>query len=80
MAKTSVKLPIAIRELSDFNESINLLVYGDSGVGKTVLCGGAPSALFLSTETGTISAKRQGSKAKVWRMVNWKTLEENRAC
>lgn len=76
MARAKVERPTAIRDLADFNESINLLIYGDSGVGKTVLCGGAPNAIFLSTETGTISAKRQGSKAKVWRMKNWADLEE----
>ena len=67
--------PTAIRDLEAFNESINLLIYGDSGVGKTVLGGTAPKALFLSTETGTISAKRQNSKAKVWRIKTWEDLE-----
>lgn len=68
--------PTAIRDLEAFNESINILVYGDSGVGKTVLAGTAPKSLFLSTETGTISAKRQKSKSKVWRIKSWKDLEE----
>ena len=71
-----VTRPTAIRELEAFNESINILVYGDSGVGKTVLAGTAPNSLFLSTETGTISAKRQKSKSKVWRIKSWKDLEE----
>lgn len=70
------KRPVAIRELADFNESINVLIYGDSGVGKTVLGGTAPDTLFLSTEQGTISAKRQGSSAKVWRIMTWEDLEE----
>ena len=73
MAK--VALPTVIRELSDFNESTNILVYGDSGAGKTVLGGTCPDALFLSTEQGTISAKRQGSKARVWRIEKWEDLE-----
>lgn len=68
--------PTAIRDLEAFNESINILVYGDSGVGKTVLAGTAPKSLFLSTETGTISAKRQKSKSKVWRIKSWQDLEE----
>lgn len=74
MAKSA--RPVAIRELEEFNESTNILVYGDSGVGKTVLGGTAPSALFLSTEQGTISAKRQGSDAKVWRAMQWTDIEE----
>lgn len=72
----AAKRPVAIRDLSGFNESVNILVYGDSGTGKTVLGGTAPNALFLSTEQGTISAKRQGSKAKVWRIMKWEDLEE----
>jgi phage nucleotide-binding protein len=68
--------PAAIRDLADFEESLNILIYGDSGVGKTVLAGTAPDALFLSTEKGTVSAKRQGSKAKVWRIKEWSDLEE----
>lgn len=66
---------ITIEDLQDFNESINLLVYGDSGVGKTPLVGTAPDAVFLSTEKGTISAKRFGSKAKLMRATTWERVE-----
>ena len=67
--------PAAITSLEDFDESINLLIYGDSGIGKTVLSGTAPGkSLFISTETGTISAKRQGSKAEIWRCPAWDDL------
>jgi hypothetical protein len=61
-------------DLSEFDESINWCVYGDSGVGKTVLGGTLPNAMFLSTEPGTISAKRQGSTAKVRQIKNWEQL------
>jgi phage nucleotide-binding protein len=76
--------PRAIQALSDYTESLNVLIYADSGAGKTVLCGTAPRALFLATEPGTISAKKQGSKAEVWPidshaelMKAHKWLEEN---
>lgn len=71
-----VAYPKEIKPLSAFDESINMLVYADSGVGKSVLAGTAPNALFLATETGTISAKRQGSKAKVWRINTWDDLDK----
>lgn len=66
---------IVVEDLADFNESINFLVYGDSGTGKTPFCGMAPNAVFLSTEKGTISAKRFGSKAKLIRATSWEKLE-----
>lgn len=69
------KPKIVPEDLSDFNESLNILIYGDSGVGKTPLAGGAPKACFISTEKGTISAKRFGSKAKLIRATTWELLE-----
>ena len=68
----------AIISLEDFTESINMLLYGDSGVGKTVLAGSCPNALFLSFEPGTISAKRQGSTAKLWPIKSWSDLVDAR--
>jgi hypothetical protein len=58
-------------DLEEFGESYNLLVYGDSGVGKTVLGGTAPNALIASAEPGAKAAKRQGSKAKLRRIDTW---------
>jgi hypothetical protein len=68
-------LHAAIVELEEFTESINMLVYGDSGVGKTVLAGTAPRCLILRAENGAISAKRQGSTAKVWKVESWADFE-----
>lgn len=48
----------AIRELDGDCESKNMLVYGDSGCGKTVLAGTAPNSLILACEPGYISAAR----------------------
>jgi hypothetical protein len=39
-----------------------------------VIGGKLPNALFIATENGTISAKRQGSKAKAWPIHHWNDL------
>jgi len=69
-------LPRAIIDLEDFNESVNIMIYGNSGVGKTVLAGTTPNALIIAAERGTISAKRVAqSGAKVWPCPNWAEFE-----
>ncbi|WNM67448.1 ASCE ATPase [Rhodococcus phage Apiary] len=60
----STALPDFIVGLEDYTESINMAVYADPGLGKTVLAGSART-LILATEHGTIAAARQGSKAKM---------------
>jgi hypothetical protein len=61
-----------IISLEDEDEKVNLLIYGRSGAGKTVFCGSADNVLFIAPEDdGTISAKRQGSKAKKWPVQSW---------
>lgn len=70
----AVRKPPSIIKLDEFDESINMLVYGDSGVGKTVFAGSAERVLFLGTENGTIAAKRQGSTAEVWPIKNWEDV------
>lgn len=47
-----------IRELDGDCETKNILIYGDSGCGKTVLAGTAPNSLILACEPGYISAAR----------------------
>jgi phage nucleotide-binding protein len=70
-------LPPEIIDLQDYTESINWLLYGHSGAGKTVIAGKLPGkVLILANEQGTISAKRQGSKAKVWTIRKWEDLAE----
>lgn len=71
----AAKVTITFEDLAEFDESKNILIVGDSGAGKTVLAGGAPDLLFLSTENGTVSAKRQGSKAKLARLKTWLEIE-----
>lgn len=68
-------LPPEIIDLQDYTESINWLLYGHSGSGKTVMCGKLPGrVLILAPEAGTIAAKRQGSRAKVWPIRKWEDL------
>jgi hypothetical protein len=53
-------------ELDGAAEFKNILVFGDSGVGKTVLAGSLPGRiLFLAGEPGYISAARQGASGMV---------------
>lgn len=53
-------------ELDGATEFYNVLVYGDSGAGKTVLAGTLPGrVLFLAGEPGYISAARMGAKGTV---------------
>lgn len=62
--------------LEELDESVNMLVYGMSGVGKTVFAGSGARVLFLAIESGTISAKRQGSKAHAISIKKWADLQE----
>jgi hypothetical protein len=65
------KIVVKPEALQDFDETINILIHGNSGVGKTTLAGGASNAVFLSTEKGVVSAKRTGSNAKLLRGFDW---------
>lgn len=67
-----MNLPDNIIGLQDEDEYVNLLVYGDSGVGKTVFGGSDDGVLFIAPEdNGTLSAKRFGSTAKKWKIESW---------
>lgn len=70
----SPQRPRAIVSLQDTNYQVrmNWLVYGQSGVGKTVLAGTAPDSLLFSMEPeGAVSAKARGSQAKELRITDW---------
>lgn len=71
----AAKKPPAIVALEDHEESHNWLIYGNSGVGKTVLAGTDDNSLILGAEKGTISAKRQGSRAELWPVNNWSDVQ-----
>lgn len=68
----TIDLPGNIISLQDEDEYVNLLIYADSGVGKTVLAGSDEDVLFIAPEdNGTLSAKRFGSTAKKWKITGW---------
>lgn len=71
----ATRMPPEIIDLEDYTESMNWLIYGRSGCGKTVMGGQLPGrVLIIANEKGTIAAKRQGSKAKVWKITIWEDL------
>lgn len=62
--------------LEDEADYVNLLVYGKSGVGKTVFAGSDDKVLFIAPEDkGTLSAKRMGSTARKWPITTWADIE-----
>lgn len=60
-----------IISMSEYEEVKNVLVYGDSGIGKTVISASAPRTLVLGVEQGLVSAKRAGSTADMWLIESW---------
>lgn len=74
----SIDLPGNIIGLQDEDEYVNLLIYGDSGVGKTVFAGSDEDVLFIAPEdNGTLSAKRFGSSALKWKVNGWGDIVES---
>lgn len=66
-----------IRPLQEDLIHVNIMVYADSGTGKTVFGGSDDRVLFIAPEdSGTISAKRHGSKADKWPVKSWNDLLE----
>lgn len=48
-------MPIKVTTTKQSADSVNLIVYGDSGVGKTTLCSTAPRPIVISAERGLLS-------------------------
>lgn len=66
-----------IRPLQEDQIYWNIMIYGESGIGKTVLAGSDDRVLFIAPEdSGTLSAKRHGSKADKWPVKSWNDLLE----
>lgn len=64
-----------VRKLADAEEYVNILIYADSGTGKTVLAGSDDSVLFAAPEDdGLLSARRMGSKADKYDINQWEDL------
>lgn len=56
---------------------VRMALVAKSGFGKTVFCGTAPNALFITTDPeGTISAQGFGSQAEEWKVKSWQEIEE----
>lgn len=70
--------PDAIKSMADVRAGINLLVYGDNGVGKTPLIGSSPDALILNADPpdSVLSAKISGSTADIWHIRDWHDADE----
>jgi len=70
-------IEINVEDIQSYNPSVNVLINGELGVGKTVLAGGLSAladarVVFCSTEEeGIVSAKRAGSTAKLIRAPSW---------
>ena len=68
-------LPDSIINLQDEDDFCNLLVYADSGVGKTVFgCSDDDVLVIAPEDNGTLSAKRFGSTAMKWKVSSWKDI------
>lgn len=72
---TRPKAIVPVTQVSD--RHIRMLVYGEPGVGKTVLAGTSPSGLILSADpTGTTSAAVRKSECDVWEINDHDDLTE----
>lgn len=78
MAKIVKELPFTV-ELPENSEHLNMIIYGDTGTGKTYLCGsaldfeGSSPTLFIDFEGGTKTL--HGRKIDVVRPKNWKEIQ-----
>lgn len=72
---------LQVRSVSEQPQTFNLLVYGDSGVGKTVLAGSASMVeemcpvLLLDVEGGTMSLKNTYPDVDVVRIESWRDMQ-----
>lgn len=86
-----VALPRAIINLDDFTESKNIMIYADTGAGKTMLTAGLPGkVLIITSENGTVVIKKwlakygpqvglgpnDAKRFKMWVVKKWDDLEE----
>ena len=68
-----------IISIKDVDDKVNLLVYGDSGVGKTQFAGSDDRVLFVAPEDnsdGLLSAVLAGSTADKWPIDRWDDLSD----
>lgn len=73
---------LTVRPVEDSIDYINLLVYGDPGVGKTVLAASASlvpemsPVLFIDVEGGMLSAASMGFEVDVVRVQTWRDMQK----
>lgn len=69
--------PSAIMPVADDNPHIKIMLYGEPGVGKTVLVGTSPRCLILTHDPDELaSAKNHGSTAQRWHVADYNDLTE----
>jgi len=71
-------MSIEIVPLDETAHFVKALIYGDSGVGKTVLAGTSPKPLIIDVEGGTLSLRQFGIKADVVRVKDFSAMREIR--
>ena len=64
---------VQIWRSSENTDQIKMLIYGASGVGKTVFASTAPEVLFLDADDGMMSVKNPVSR---WKITDWSDLKE----
>lgn len=57
-SKASTMLAFTTTDAAATLHGVKVLVYGDAGVGKTVLCSTAPTPIILSAEAGLLSLRK----------------------
>lgn len=76
MPTTGIELAPEIEDIENFHESMNFLIYGDSGHGKTTFCSQLPNVLLVASEQGAGSARRAGVKCKIWVVRSFAEMEK----
>lgn len=69
---TTFEVPNQIRNIRDIKDYINMCIFAENGVGKTILGAQLPKPLFFGCELGTLSAKQQGLDADIWPTIEFK--------
>lgn len=82
-------MPRAIMDLDDFKESHNIMIYGDTGSGKTAQIASLPGKVLILASESTImlvvkkQIERMGlnwakekKRFKIWRIRSWQDLED----
>jgi AAA domain len=86
VAKEEVLTPetlagLAVSKVKERSQYMNILLYGNSGVGKTTLAGSADEVpamrpvLFIDVEGGTESLRHSYSDVRVLRVRNWTDMQ-----